>query len=79
MGHARQYGPAMVMRSLVALALLPAAAVLVRADVIQLKSQASISGTILAEKPDLLVIDIGYTVLTVPREQVAALERSTAA
>jgi len=44
-------------------------------DVIVLKQQSSISGKVLAEKADLVAIDVGYTVLTVPRNQIARIER----
>jgi len=47
------------------------------ADVIQLKDRAAVTGTILAEKPDQLVVDIGYTVLLIPRDQVSEVIRST--
>jgi serine protease Do len=45
------------------------------ADVIRLKDQAAVTGTILAEKPDQLVVDIGYTVLLIPRDQVTEITR----
>ena len=45
---------------------------LASADVIQLKDQAAITGRILAEKPDSIVVDVGYTVLVVPRNSVVA-------
>ena len=41
------------------------------ADLLELKDQAAISGRILAEKPDQVAIDVGYTVLVVPRTQIA--------
>ncbi|MBM3835279.1 MAG: trypsin-like serine protease [Verrucomicrobia bacterium] len=47
-----------------------------RADVIQLKDQAAITGQILAEKRDQVAVDIGYTVLVVPREQIAGITKS---
>src|ERR1700722_16786713 len=43
------------------------------AATIELKSKASVTGTILAEKSDEIVIDIGYTVLVIPRDQVLKL------
>jgi serine protease Do len=52
-------------------AVLPAATV-------QLKDQASVSGTILAQKPDEVVIDIGYTVLVIPRSQILHLLNDSA-
>lgn len=38
--------------------------------VVELKDNAAIQGSVLAEKPDQIVIDIGYTVLVVPRDQI---------
>ncbi len=42
-------------------------------DTIQLKGKAAIMGTVLAEKPDYIAVDIGYTVLVIPRSQVIAI------
>ncbi len=42
----------------------------VMADVVQLKDNAAVTGKILVEKPDLVVVDLGYTVLAIPRSQV---------
>jgi serine protease Do len=42
----------------------------VQSDVVQLKDNAQISGKILAEKRDQVAIDIGYTVLVIPRNQI---------
>jgi len=43
------------------------------ADTIQLKDKAAITGKVLAEKPDHIAVDIGYTVLVIPRSQVVAI------
>jgi serine protease Do len=40
------------------------------ADTIQLKDKAAITGKILARKHDQVVVDVGYTVLVVPRNQI---------
>src|ERR1044072_2092260 len=40
------------------------------ADTLQLKDNATITGRILSEKPDQIAIDIGYTVLVVPRANI---------
>jgi serine protease Do len=48
-------------------------------DVLQLKDNASITGKILAEKRDLVVMDVGYTVLVIPRAQIVKVFRATAA
>lgn len=42
-------------------------------DVVHLKDKATVSGKILAEKRDQVIIDIGYTVLTIPRNQIARI------
>ena len=49
---------------------------LASADVIQLKDQAAVTGKILAEKPDAVVVDVGYTVLVVPRSVIAGISKS---
>lgn len=54
---------------------LMAASVAARAEVIQLKDNAAITGRILAEKTDQIVVDVGYTVLVVPRGQVEKIVR----
>jgi serine protease Do len=56
--------PALV--GLCACASLPAATV-------QLSGKAAITGKILAEKPETVVVDIGYTVLTVPRTEIVTI------
>ncbi len=47
------------------------------ADVVELKDQASLTGNILAEKPDLVVMDLGFTVLSVPRDRIIKITRTT--
>src|SRR5947209_2884141 len=49
------------------------------ADTVLLKDKATISGTILAEKHDQVVVDIGYTVLTIPRKEIQQISRSSSA
>jgi serine protease Do len=46
-------------------------------DVVLLKDKASVSGKILAEKKDMVVMDMGYTVLTIPRNQIAKITKDT--
>ena len=46
-------------------------------DTVLLKDKASLSGKILAEKKDMVVLDVGYTVMTVPRTQIVKITRST--
>ena len=57
---------------LIALSGLPAAL----ADTIQLKDKAAVVGKVLAEKSDQFIVDIGYTVLVIPRAQVVAISKS---
>ena len=48
------------------------------ADELQLKDKAAITGKILAEKSDLVVVDVGYTVLLVPRSQITKITKADA-
>src|SRR5262247_292316 len=43
------------------------------ADQLQLKDKAGITGKILAEKRDQIIVDLGFTVLTVPRSQIVRI------
>ena len=45
------------------------------ADTIQLKDNAAISGKILSEKRDAVAVDVGYTVLVVPRTSIAGISK----
>jgi serine protease Do len=44
-----------------------------RATTVELKGNAAVTGKILAEKHDQIIVDIGYTVLVIPRNQVVKL------
>ena len=46
------------------------------ADTIQLKDKASVVGKVLAEKKDQIAVDIGYTVLVIPRNQIVKIGKS---
>jgi len=46
------------------------------ADTIQLKNQAAVTGKILAEKSDAVVVDVGYTVLVIPRGVVTKISKA---
>jgi serine protease Do len=48
------------------------------ADTIQLKDKAAVTGKVLAEKPDHIAVDIGYTVLVIPRNQVVTIVKDDA-
>ena len=48
------------------------------ADTIQLKDKAAVVGKVLSEKRDQVVVDVGYTVLVIPRNQIVKIGRSDA-
>ena len=50
-----------------------------QADIIQLKDKAAIVGKVLAEKPDQVAVDVGYTVLVVPRKEIVRILKNDAA
>ena len=45
------------------------------ADTLQLKGNDAVTGKILAEKPDSVIVDLGYTVLVVPRTVIAKISK----
>lgn len=47
------------------------------ADVVHLKEQGSVTGKILADRPDYLVVDLGFTALTIPRSHVDRIEEAS--
>jgi serine protease Do len=61
------------------LALVFGAANFASADTIQLKDKAAVTGNILVEKPDVIVVDVGYTVLIVPRSSIAGITKTDSA
>ncbi len=46
------------------------------ADEVQLRDKSAVTGRILAEKPDQIFVDIGYTVINVPRAQITKIVHS---
>jgi serine protease Do len=48
------------------------------ADTIQLKDQDAVTGKILAQKPDSIVVDVGYTVLIIPRSVITGIIQKSA-
>jgi serine protease Do len=48
-------------------------AAVARADTIQLRDRAAVEGKILTEKRDQVFVDIGYTVLSIPRDQIVKI------
>jgi serine protease Do len=43
------------------------------AEVVVLKDKATVIGKVLAEKRDLVLVDLGYTVLSIPRSQIVRI------
>ncbi len=60
-------------------ALLMLGAGIASGDELQLKDNATVTGKILAEKKDQVVVDIGYTVLLVPRSQIVKISKADGA
>jgi serine protease Do len=48
-------------------------------DTIELKDKAEIVGKVLAEKSDQVVVDVGYTVLVIPRSEITKITKTEAA
>ena len=46
------------------------------ADTLQLKGNDAVTGKILMEKPDAVVVDVGYTVLVVPRSAIVKISQA---
>lgn len=47
-------------------------------DVVELRNGSAVRGSVLAERRDALVVDLGFTVLVIPRREVAAWYRGDA-
>ncbi len=58
-------------------ALLSCGAPFAFADTLQLKDASAVTGKILAEKTDGYVVDLGYTVLVIPRTAVTSVTRAS--
>ena len=69
----------MLKRRLLWLLFLGCGAFVVQADTVLLKDKAAITGRILAEKRDSVAVDVGYTVLVVPRSSIAKVSKEEAA
>ena len=68
----------MLRKCLFLLALALCAGQAAMADTLQLKDKAAITGKILAEKHDQVAVDVGYTVLVVPRNQILKILKTEA-
>lgn len=47
------------------------------ADTVQLKGQSALTGQVLVEKKDSVALDVGYTVLVIPRNQILKIVRAS--
>ena len=63
-------------KSIAFAALLTGGAQFTFADTVQLKDASSVTGKILEEKSDALVVDLGFTVLVIPRNAVTGITKS---
>ena len=71
------FRPMLFKNSFAIAALLAGGALYLRADTLQLKDKAAVTGKILAEKSDSYVVDVGYSVLLVPRNAVLRILRAS--
>ncbi len=69
--------PMSLKQNFVLAALLAGSALAAPADILQLKD-AAITGKILAEKPDAIVVDVGFTVLQIPRSAIVSVSKTVA-
>jgi serine protease Do len=65
------------MRPLIPIFTLALSSGVLGADTLQLRDDASISGRILAEKNESVAVDVGYTVLMVPRAAISKITSAT--
>jgi serine protease Do len=57
---------------------LAAALATASADEVRLRDQSAVVGRVIAEKPDQVFVDLGYTVIGVPRAQIVSVVKSDA-
>src|SRR6187399_2629595 len=62
-----------LMRLILRTGVLALTGALVLGDTIELKDEASIKGRIVAEKSEHVAVDVGYTILMVPRSAIAKI------
>src|SRR5687767_13406840 len=71
---ARTYDAAMQMRYAL-LAVLIGGTASSPAEVVQLRDKAAVTGKVLAEKKDQVVVDLGFTVLSIPKSQIIRISK----
>ena len=72
------YRHRMLVRLFFVFALLAGGVGTARTETIQLKDKSSVSGKILAEKRDQVVVDLGFTVLSIPKNYISKISRDEA-
>jgi serine protease Do len=72
-GGLLRYGDAMLRLRPLAWVVLVCSAHVALGDTLQLKDRAAITGKILSEKHDSVAVDVGYTVLVVPRNSITKI------
>ncbi len=50
-----------------------------QAEVVQLRDKAAVTGKILAEKKDQVVVDLGFTILSIPKGQIVRISKENEA
>jgi serine protease Do len=68
----------MLVRLMLIVGIVAASAAVARPETIQLKDKAAISGKILAEKRDQVVVDVGFTILTIPKSYISKISPDAA-
>jgi serine protease Do len=68
----------MLRKFFVSLTIVCCVAFIAPAETVQLKDKSAVTGKILAEKRDQIIIDLGFTVLTIPRNQISKVLKSDA-
>jgi serine protease Do len=72
------YAFGMIARNIAMTMVLLGLAAPVAAETIQLKDKATVTGKILSEKKDQVFVDLGYTVLSIPRSQIVKILKAEA-
>jgi serine protease Do len=68
----------MLVRLMLIFGIVAATATVARPETIQLKDKAAVSGKILADKRDQVVVDVGFTVLTIPKSYISKISPDVA-
>lgn len=78
MNKSQMYRPHMIGRVVLLFSVLSGGFLTGTGAVIRLKDDAAIQGSVLAEKKDQIVVDVGFTVLLIPRDQIVQMDEADA-